>query len=61
LSSGEKRNVGRPKGTVGAYKDIKKSVQVAFRVTPEEKEIILKKAAEANLSLSEYLIKVSLG
>lgn len=57
----EAKRPGRPKGTVGAYKDIKKSVQLAFRVTPEKKELILEKAAEKKLSLSGYLLRVALG
>ena len=38
----------------------KKTVQVAFRGTEEQKKIILEKAKNQNLSLSEYLVKLAL-
>lgn len=51
----ETKKRGRPKGSVGAYKEVKKTVQIAFRVTPEEKALISEEASRKNLSLSEYI------
>lgn len=56
----EKR-AGRPKGTFGAYKDITKNVQIAFRVTEKQKSEIMKKAEDKGVSLSEYLLSVAIG
>lgn len=38
----------------------KKNLQIAFRVTEEQKKIILKNAEKQNLALSKYLLKVAL-
>lgn len=53
----EKRTRGRPKGTVGNYKVVKKDIQVAFRVTQSQKERLQKDAAECGMTQSEYILK----
>lgn len=55
------KKVGRPKGTFGAYKDITKNVQIAFRVTEKQKSEIMKKAEDRGLSFSEYLLSITIG
>ncbi|MCR5125056.1 MAG: hypothetical protein K6B43_07670 [Treponema sp.] len=52
---GAREGAGRHKITDGSQK----SVQIAFRVSKEQKELILQKAKAENLSLSEYLLKVA--
>lgn len=53
---GVREGAGRKKMSIST----KKTVQVAFRVTEEQKKIILEKAKNQNLSLSEYLVKLAL-
>lgn len=55
------KKMGRPKGTFGAYKDVTKNVQIAFRVTEEQKSKIMENAKEKGLSLSEYLVSLAVG
>lgn len=51
---GKREGAGRPKTDNG------KSVQIAFRVTEEQKQMILEKAEREGLTLSQYLLKVVL-
>lgn len=55
------KKIGRPKGSYGAYKDVTKNVQIAFRVTEKQKSEIMKKAEDKGVSLSEYLLSVAIG
>ncbi len=52
---GKREGSGRPKGSTGSYKEIKKDCIISIRITKEEKAILEKKAAEHNLSLSHYI------
>jgi uncharacterized protein (DUF1778 family) len=53
---GVRKGAGRKKMSIST----KKTVQIAFRVTEEQKKIILEKAKNQNLSLSKYLVKIAL-
>lgn len=51
---------GRPKGTTGAYKadSEKKGVQVAVRMTAEERVILEERAEKMNMPISRYIHRV---
>lgn len=52
---GKREGQGRPKGTTGAYKENPKSLQVALRLTAEEKADLERRAQEAGLTVSKYI------
>lgn len=52
---GKREGAGRPFGTTGAYKEIKKDLQVAVRLTAEEKRQLEERAAAENLTVSKYI------
>lgn len=47
---------GRPKGSVGDYKAVKKDVQIAFRVTLAQKEQLQKAVLKSGMKQSEYIL-----
>ena len=53
---GKREGSGRPKISDGTQK----SVQIAFRVTERQKQMILEKARKEGLTLSQYLLKTVL-
>lgn len=53
---GRREGSGRPKINDGTQK----SVQIAFRVTEEQKKVLLEKAEKHGLTLSQYLLKLVL-
>ncbi len=55
---GKREGAGRPKGTTGAYKEIKMDVQVAVRMTAAEKEALEARAEAAGLTVSKYIHSV---
>ena len=55
---GKRPGQGRPKGTTGAYKEVKKNLQVAVRLTAEEKTELEKRAADAGLTVSKYIHQI---
>lgn len=52
---GKREGQGRPKGTTGAYKEAPKSLQVAVRLTAEEKARLECLAKSAGLTVSKYI------
>lgn len=52
---GKRSGQGRPKGTTGAYKENPKNLQVAVRLTAEEKAELEQRAAENGLTISKYI------
>lgn len=54
---GKREGSGRPKGSTGSYKEIKKDCIISIRITREEKELLEKKAAENGLTLARYIYK----
>lgn len=54
----ETKTRGRPKGSVGAYKEITRSEKIMFRITPEQKKELLEKAEENNMTVSNYIVSV---
>jgi len=55
---GKRPGQGRPKGTTGAYKKVTKNLQVAVRLTAEEKAELEQRAEEAGLTVSKYIHKI---
>lgn len=53
---GKREGAGRPKKSDGTQK----SVQIAFRVTEHQKEVLFAKAEKAGKTLSEYLLDIVL-
>lgn len=58
---GKRAGQGRPKGTTGAYKENPKSLQVAVRLTAEEKKQLEERAAAENITVSRYIHRVLFG
>jgi len=52
---GKRAGQGRPKGTTGAYKENPKNLQVAFKLTAEEKKLLEERAAAAGVTVSKYI------
>ena len=52
---GRREGSGRPAGTTGAYKEVRKDESIFIRVTAEEKASLRKLAEEAGMSLSKYI------
>ena len=52
----ETKKRGRPKGTTGEYKTVKKDFQIAFRVTESQKEQLQKNVSESGMKQSEYIL-----
>lgn len=52
---GKRSGQGRPKGSTGAYKENPKNLQVAVRLTAEEKAELERRAAETGLTVSKYI------
>lgn len=57
----ERAGQGRPKGTTGAYKENPKTLQVAFKLTAEEKAQLEERAAKEGISVSKYLHLLAFG
>lgn len=58
---GKRAGQGRPKGTTGAYKENPKNLQVAFKLTAEEKAQLEERAAKEGISVSKYLHQLAFG
>ncbi len=59
MASGGKRvGAGRPKGTTGAYKEVTRNLQVAVRLTEDEKKRLEQLASESGLTVSKYIHKL---
>lgn len=58
---GKRSGQGRPKGSTGAYKEVTKSLQVAFKLTAEEKKQLEERAAREEISVSKYLHRLAFG
>jgi hypothetical protein len=56
----KRRGPGRPFGSTGAYKKPEEvlSVQVAVRLTQDEKAVLEERAAAEGLTVSKYIHKV---
>lgn len=52
----EKNKGGRPFGSTGAYKEVKKNETLCIRVTPEEKEKIQELADKEGLPVSKFIL-----
>ena len=57
-SGGKRAGAGRPKGTTGAYKEVTRNLQVAVRLTEEEKARLEQLAAESGLTVSKYIYRL---
>ena len=57
-SGGKRTGAGRPKGTTGAYKEVTRNLQVAVRLTQDEKARLEQLAAESGLTVSKYIHKL---
>lgn len=55
---GKRPGQGRPKGTTGAYKEVTKSLQVAVRLTAEEKAELERRAEKVGLTVSKYIHQI---
>lgn len=55
---GKRPGQGRPKGTTGAYKEVTRNLQVAVRLTAEEKAELERRAEEAGLTVSKYIHQI---
>lgn len=58
---GKRAGQGRPKGTTGAYKEVTKNLQVAFKLTADEKKQLEERAANAGLTVSKYIHQLVFG
>lgn len=58
---GKRAGQGRPKGSTGAYKDVTKNLQVAFKLTAEEKKLLEERAKKNGLTVSRYIHRLIFG
>lgn len=56
---GSRVGAGRPSGTTGEYKEIKKSSFIQIRVTEEEKQKLQELADKSGKKLSKFLLDLA--
>ena len=58
---GKRARQGRPKGSVGSYKEVTRNLQVAVRLTPAEKSLLEELATDEGITVSKYIHKKLFG
>jgi len=58
---GKRPGQGRPKGSVGSYKEVTRNLQVAVRLTPAEKSHLEELATDEGITVSKYIHKKLFG
>ncbi len=58
---GKRAGQGRPKGSTGPYKEVSKNLQVAVRLTPDEKSLLEELASNEGITVSKYIHKKLFG